>query len=258
MNSFYRGKISGGEVTRMFHGGGEMKNKTIRVNGEDYTFLVKRDISAETGLPVYAILRNQPDKNGYRPCLKGEVEEDNPSYFYIFNISKNRHCGIPYIDKKLTKRMIELIAKLLRENEDGVKWIRLYDNAGIQREDGNNIFISDMNALRGRMPFYVELGFEASDRVVNNDIIRNMDIAGKSDGFILEDFIHFMEGDNGINMKEYCMRKPIELPSRGISIKRAMTYLLNEHYDLLYPYINRIMLKYKLISVVEKCFIRAV
>ncbi len=257
MNTYYRGKISGGEVTRMFRDG-EMSNKTIRVNGEDYTFLIKRDISEETGLPIYAILRNQPDKNGYRPCLKGEVEEDNNSYFYIFNINKNKHCGVPYVDKKLTKRMIELIIKLLRENEDGVKYIRLYDNAGIQREDGNNMFISDMNILRGRLPFYMELGFEPSDKITNDDIIKNIDIVGRSDGFVLEDFIRFMKDSNGIDMEEYCRDVPIKLPDRAIPIKRAMTYLLSEHYDLLYPFINRIMLKYKLISVVEKCFVREI
>lgn len=212
-------------------GGGKKKNITYhksntdylkyintQINNEKYRFVLRKTLDEDNHI-VYSFLQvtDYPLRNA--KCLFGSI---HGNVFYISEISKNKKCSFPILERYIAKRMIEQLIKVLKAEEPYVEKIQLIDMTGIDY-NGNGYNISDIHTLKHGIPYYYEIGFRPMQNADDRILKHNYNI--------------LMNSKFNRDSVQNC---PSELQN-GIPLIEAMNYLYTNYYDIFMKNIRHII-----------------
>ncbi len=203
------------------------KNQNITINGIKYTFLVRKHEAYDT--TFYSLLQNNPPNKNTLPCIVGHI--DNTT-FIIDNITKHKACSFPSIDSHLTKRMVDIIKRILQKEEPHVKCIDLTDNATFPCTNTIHARISDMYILKYGYSFYESIGFKLKIKQYRR-FIRADKKKLDSAIFSLTDFLNIVyQYKTKKWTTQYLKQNPLDIKD-GIPFREAMHYLYDYHCELM-------------------------
>lgn len=135
-----------------------VKEQSIQINNTKYTYLIQKQ-TQENGIE-YRFIRQPHKTAGKTPCLFGKVID---TIFELYNITKDRSCTYPVMEKYFAKRSIELLKRILKREHPNVTEIFITDNS-FDRCGKKDFNICDMSTLKHGRPYYDSIGFKAIDQ----------------------------------------------------------------------------------------------
>lgn len=204
-----------------------VKEQSIQINNIKYTYLIQKE-TQENGIE-YRFIRQPHKTAGKIPCLLGKIIDNT---FELYNITKDRSCTYPVMDKYFAKRSIELLKRILKKEHPNVTTIFITDNS-FDRCNKKDFNLCDMSTLKHGRPYYDSIGFMAIDSADRERIDTNE-----------------LKVKKALFIRKLIPNCPAYVKD-GEPLTSAMQKLSDMHCDLLAQHIHKIMKYYDIDSTLH-------